>query len=218
LPPAAKAVCAKAGAAVLGKVLGGAWDAVAQKTPGAVFARIYRQWRDDLLGAEADDAKLAAAFAEFFSRQPTVKELGKLLRDQYREVDFGILDEQLRESCDWAGCSVPPGDLHETLYAWVRDLQTLLEDSPEYRREFDLPLQNAIRELGQYEAIVRNDSEALKKYLASVVKQHRYVRFAGMAEVASALRSSSSRVRSRTEPRGSRTGWSASARDQALRS
>jgi hypothetical protein len=180
LPPAAKAVCAKAGAAVFGKLLGGA---VAQKTPGAVFAGIYRQWRDDLLEEEADDAKLAAAFEDFFSRQPTIKELGKLLRDQYRDVDFRILEEQLRESCAWAGCPVPRGDLHETLYAWVRDLRILLEDSPEYRREFDFPLQNAIRELGQYEAIVRNDSETLKKYLASVVKQHRYVRFAGMAEV-----------------------------------
>ena len=183
LPPVVKAACAKAGAAVFGKVLGTAWDAIAQKTPGAVFAGIYRRWRDDLLEAEADDAKLAAAFADFFSRQPTIQELGKLLRDQHREVDFGILEEQLRESCAWAGCPVPRGDLHETLYAWARDLQALLEDSPEYRREFDLPLQNAIRELGQYDAIVRNDSVALKKYLASVVKQHRYVRFAGMAEV-----------------------------------
>ena len=102
LPPAAKAVCAKAGVAVFGKVLGGAWSAVAQKTPGAVFAGIYRQWRDDLLEAEADDEKLAAAFAEFFSRKPTIQELGKLLRDQYRDVDFGILEEQLRESCAWS--------------------------------------------------------------------------------------------------------------------
>jgi hypothetical protein len=65
----------------------------------------------------------------------------------------------------------------------VRALQTLLEDSPEYRREFDLPLQHAIRELGRHEAVIRNDSVALKRYLASVVKQHRYIRFAGMAEV-----------------------------------
>jgi len=99
LPPAAQAVCAKAGAAVFGKVLGGAWNAFAQKTSGAVLAGIYRQWRGDLLEAEADDAKLAAAFEEFFSRQPTIKELGKLLRDQYRDVDFRILEEQLRESC-----------------------------------------------------------------------------------------------------------------------
>jgi hypothetical protein len=58
-----------------------------------------------------------------------------------------------------------------------------LEDAPENRREFDLPLQNAIREMSQYEAIIRNDFVALKRYLLSVVKQHRYVRFAGMAEV-----------------------------------
>jgi hypothetical protein len=182
LPGPAKAACAKAGAVVFSKVLGAAWNAVAQKTPGAVFAGIYRQWREDL-EAEADDEKLAAAFGEFFSRDPTVKELGKLLRDQYRQVDFGILERQLRESCEWAGCPVPRGDLHEALYAWVRDLRTLLEDAPEYRREFDLPLQNAIRELSQSEALIRNDSVALKQYLASVVKQHRYVRFAGMAEV-----------------------------------
>ena len=183
LPPAAKAVCAKAGTAVLGKVLGGTWNAVAGKTPGAVFAGIYRQWREGLLEAEADDEKLAAAFGEFFARKPTIQELGKLLRDQYGQLDFPLLEEQLRESCKWAECPVPRGDLHEALYGWVRDLRTLLEESQEYRREFDLPLRNAIRELGQYEAVIRNDSVALKRYLASVVKQHRYVRFAGMAEV-----------------------------------
>jgi hypothetical protein len=183
LPDPAKAACAKVGAAVFGKVVDGAWKAVAQKSPGAVFAGIYRQWRDDLLEAEAGDEKLAAAFEEFFSREPTVRQLDKLLRDQYQQVDFGVLAQQLRESCAWAGCPAPRTDLHETLYAWVRDLRTLLEDAPEYVREFDLPLQNAIRELGQYEAVVRNDSEALRQYLASVVKQHRYVRFAGMAEV-----------------------------------
>src|ERR1039458_1349226 len=143
LPPAAKGVCAKAGTAVLDKLLGSAWNAVARKTPGAVFAGIYGRWRDDLLEAEAGDEKLAAAFEEFFSRKPTVKELGKLLRNQYRDVDFGILERQLRESCDWAGCPVPRGDLHEALYGWVRDLRSLLEDSPEYRDRFQLPLQNA---------------------------------------------------------------------------
>jgi hypothetical protein len=183
LPEPAKAACAKVGAAVFGKVADSAWKAVAQKTPGAVFAGIYRQWRDDLPEAEGGDEKLAEAFEDFFSREPTVQELGKVLRDQYGQVDFAILEQQLRESCAWAGCPVPRNDLHEALYTWVRDLRTLLEDAPEYRREFDLPLQNAIRELGQYEAIVRNDSEALQKYLAAVVKQHRYVRFAGMAEV-----------------------------------
>jgi hypothetical protein len=95
---------------------------------------------------------------EFFSRVPTIKELGKLLRDQYREVDFRLLEEQLRESCEWSGCPVPRGDLHEALYGWVRDLRTLLEDSPEYRDQFQLPLQNAIRELSQSEALIRNDS------------------------------------------------------------
>ena len=183
LPPAAQLVCAKAATAVFGKLLGGAWNAVARKTPGAAFAGIYRQWRDDLLEAEADDEKLAAAFEEFFSRQPTLQELGKLLQDRYREVDFRLLEEQLRASCGWAGCPVPRGDLHAALYGWVCDLRTLLEDSPEYRHRFQLPLQNAIRELSQFEALIGNDSEALKQYLASVVKQHRYVRFAGMAEV-----------------------------------
>jgi hypothetical protein len=181
LPEPARAVCAKVGAAVFGKVVDGAWKAVAQKSPGAVFAGIYRQWRDDVLEAEAGDEKLSQAFEEFFSREPTVSQLDKLLRGQYQQVDFGILEQQFRESCAWAGCPAPRTDLHEALYAWVRDLRTLLEDTPEYRREFDLPF--AIRELGQYEAIVRNDSEALRRYLASVVKQHRYVRFAGMAEV-----------------------------------
>ena len=104
-------------------------------------------------------------------------------RGEHRFRQFTHEEEQLRESCAWSKCPVPRGDLHEALYGWVRDLRTLLEDSPEYRHEFDLPLQNAIRELGQYEAVIRNDSVALKRYLAAVVKQHRYVRFAGMAEV-----------------------------------
>jgi formylglycine-generating enzyme required for sulfatase activity len=183
LPTAAKAVCAKVGTAVLGKVLGGTLNAAEQKMRGAAFAGIYRQWREDLLEAEADDEKLAAAFGEFFSRKPTIRELDKLLHDQYGQVDFHVLEEQLCESCQWAKCPVPRSDLHEALYGWVRDLRTLLEDSPEYRDRFQLPLQNAIRELGQYEAVIGNDSVALKQYLASVVKQHRYVRFAGMAEV-----------------------------------
>ena len=183
LPEPAKAICVKVAADLFSKLLGGAWNAVARKTPGAVFAGIYRQWRDDLAEAEADDEKLAAAFEEFFSRKPTIQELGKLLRNQYARVDFQVLEEQLRESCKWAGCPVPRSDLHEALYRWVRDLRTVLEDSPEYRERFQIPLQNAIRELGQYEAVIRNDSEALDRYLASVVKQHRYIRFAGLAEV-----------------------------------
>jgi len=147
LPAPAKAACAKVGAAVFGKVADGAWKAVSQKTPGAVFAGIYQHWRDDLLKTEAGDEKLAAAFEDFFSREPTVHELDRLLRDQYQQVDFRILEQQLRESCAWAGCAVPRTDLHEALYAWVRDLRTLLEDAPEYGDKFQLPLQNAIREL-----------------------------------------------------------------------
>jgi hypothetical protein len=183
LPDPVKAICVKVGADLSTKLLGGVWKAVFRKTPGAVFAGIYTQWLDDLVQAHADSANLAAAFEHFFSQAPTIEELGKLLRDQYSQVEFRVLEEQLRESCDWAGCPVPRSDLHEALYGWVRDLRTLLEDTPEYRERFDIPLRNAIRELGQYEAVIRNDSEALQRYLASVVKYHRYVRFAGMAEV-----------------------------------
>ncbi len=182
LPPLAKQACAKVGAAVLGKALGGAWTAVAQKAPGAVFAGVYRQWREDL-EAEADDGKLAAAFEEFFCRPPTVRELDKLLRDRYADVDFQVLEQQLRESCEWAGCPAPRTSLHEQLDSWVRGLKTLLEDTPEYRREYQRPLQNAIRELSQSEAMIRNHSQARERYLASVVRQHRHIRFSGMAEV-----------------------------------
>ena len=183
LPPLAKRACAKVGAAVLGRAVGGAWKAVAQKTHGAAFAGVYRQWREDLLEAEADDRKLAAAFEEFFCRPPTVHELDKLLRDQYADVDFQVLQQQLRESCEWAGCPVPRAGLHEQLDAWVRGLKTLLEDTPEYRHEHGVSLQNVIRELGQSEALIRNHSQARERYLASVVRQHRHVRFAGLAEV-----------------------------------
>ncbi|NWF83177.1 MAG: SUMF1/EgtB/PvdO family nonheme iron enzyme [Bryobacteraceae bacterium] len=183
LPSAAQQACAKTAAFVFGKLLGGAWDAVARKTPGAVFAGIYRQWQDDLLESGSSSENLAAAFKEFFSRQPTTEELGKLLHNQYAQVDFAVLETELRESFQWAGCPAPPGDLHAALYGWVRGLRTLLEDSPEYRDKFQLPLQNTIRELSRHEAVIDNDSAALRRYLASVVKQHRYVRFAGMAEV-----------------------------------
>ena len=91
LPEPAKAICVKVAADLFSKLLGGAWNAGARKTPGAVFAGIYRQWRDDLAEAEADDEKLAATFEEFFSRKPTIQELGKLLRNQYARVDFQVL-------------------------------------------------------------------------------------------------------------------------------
>jgi len=182
LPPPAKQACAKVGSAVLGKALGAAWNAIAQKTPGAVFAGVYRQWQENL-EAGADDPKLAAAFEEFFCRPDTVRELNKVLHDRYADVDFDALRQQLRESCEWAGCAVPKAGLDEQLDAWVRGLQALLADTPEYRDKFQLPLQNAIRELGQAEAVVRNLSRARELYLASVVRQHRHIRFSGMAEV-----------------------------------
>ncbi len=50
---------------------------------GAVFAGIYQRWRDGLLETEATDEKLAATFEEFFAREPTVRQIDKLLRDQY---------------------------------------------------------------------------------------------------------------------------------------
>src|ERR1017187_5876001 len=124
LPPLAKRACAKVGAAVLGRAVGGAWKAVAQKTHGAAFAGGYRQWLEDLLEAEADDRRLAAAFEEFFCRPPTVRELDKLLRDQYADVDFQVPEQQLRESCEWAGCPAPRAGLHEQLDSWVRSLKT----------------------------------------------------------------------------------------------
>ena len=78
LPPAAKAVCAKVEAAVFGKVLGGAWSAGAQRTPGAVFAGIYRQWRDDLLETEADVAKIQPAIDDVYAKsKPVVLLMGR---------------------------------------------------------------------------------------------------------------------------------------------
>ena len=59
----------------------------------------------------------------------------------------------------------------------------MLEGSPDYRREHHVPVQNAIRQQTATEAEIDNDSLAQKRYLDSVVRQHRYIRFAGMAEV-----------------------------------
>jgi hypothetical protein len=64
------------------------------------------------------------SFDCFFSQEPTIEELGKLLHDQYEQVDFRLLEQQLRQSCAVAGCPVPRSYLHEALYGWVRDLRT----------------------------------------------------------------------------------------------
>jgi hypothetical protein len=65
----------------------------------------------------------------------------------------------------WADClicggllirPVPRAGLHEQFDAWVRSLQALLEDTPRHSEKFQIPLENAIRELGQQEAVIRN--------------------------------------------------------------
>ena len=181
LPPLAQQACDKVGTAVFTKVLGGALGALTPKAPAA-FAGIYRQWLDGV-ESEADSEKRAAAFEDFFKRPPTLKELEKLLRDQYADVSFPVLEQQLRESCEWAGCPMPSTGLYPQLDLWARDLQALLEDSPQYREKYQVSLRNAIRELGHSEALIRNYSLARERYLASVVHQHRHVRFSGMADV-----------------------------------
>ncbi|MEO8658719.1 MAG: SUMF1/EgtB/PvdO family nonheme iron enzyme [Bryobacteraceae bacterium] len=183
----AQLACGKAAAGIFSKLGSAAWDALAKKPDAAaIFAGIYENWRQELMAEQgAEDDALAAAFAEFFSRKPTVDELQRLLQGRANEVDFDVLAQQLRESCEWAKCPVPKGDLHAQIDSWLRELQSMLAEEPQFRDKYQLEVavRGAIRELSRNEALIENDSLARRQYLTSVIRQHRYIRFSGMAEV-----------------------------------
>jgi hypothetical protein len=167
----------KVAAGLLVKVVGAAWAKVFGKD---ALAGIYRKWQGSFQSPEVGERKLNQAFEEFFGRKPVTDELAKVGRDQYAQVKFEVLIEQLRESFEMAGCPAPKGDLHGEIDSWVRDLKAMVEENAEYRHRYQIGVQD---KLSRSEAVIENDSVARKKYIESVVRQHRYIRFSGMAEV-----------------------------------
>jgi len=150
-------------------VLGAAWDKAFHKDE---LAGIYRRWQESFQSPEAGEREIDRAFEEFFCREPVTDELAKVLRDRYAKVDFEVLIEQLRESFEWAGCPEPEGDVYAEIDGWIRDLQGMIEE-----KKPSMGLRPGS------EAPIENVTLARKKYLESVVRQHRYLRFSGLAEV-----------------------------------
>src|ERR1039457_2665577 len=139
------------------------------------LARIMRNWRDSFQSRDAGEEKLNQAFEEFFSDKLVTDELAKVGRDQYAQVNFDVLVQQLR-----AQCPALQGNLHAEIESWVLDLKAMFEENADYRQKYQIGVQD---KLSHSEAAIENDSVARKKYIESVVRQHRYIQFSGMAEV-----------------------------------
>ncbi|MBI1790023.1 MAG: hypothetical protein HYR60_21030, partial [Acidobacteria bacterium] len=131
LPKPARDLCQKAATALLAPLLGAAWQQVSGRTPGAVFARICRQWIEELGGDAA--AASFAAFEDFFADGVTREEVRKILGGRYVDVDLPRLEDLLREKFTWARCPAPKTPLIAQLDVWLQDLEVLLEDLPDYR-------------------------------------------------------------------------------------
>ena len=184
LPSPAQDACAKVTVAVLGKFLGtAAWEALRKKQPGAALACVYRQWQEGLLESVVDEKAVAWAFQDFFCRPPTQREIEKLFRDQYEEIDFNELAQMLRESCQWANCPLPENNLHEQLDLWIQGLEALVDQVPDYRQRFQVSVTQAIRNLEQLEPGIRNFSLARHAYLRALSYCHRLIQFRGVAEI-----------------------------------
>lgn len=126
LPDAIRQLCI--GAA--GEIIGGLTTAqLTGDQPGMILAPFYQSWREGLLKSQ-DDAKLADAFRDFFSRKPTQDQLKLLFQGQYHRVDFNVLEDALAASCDWADCRLPVGDLKQMLEGPLLELQRLHPQAP----------------------------------------------------------------------------------------
>ena len=173
----------KIAAALLPKLIGAFANQMSKKEWDAAWQRVYDRWRDSFQVPEAGEEKLNAAFEDFFSRKPVLDELQKVGRDQYQHIDLDILSDQLQESFSWAGLPPPNGNIPAEIERWFRDLKEMLEADPAFRREHQIPVQSAIRAATRSEAPAGPHSLARKKYVESVIRQHRYIRFSGMADV-----------------------------------
>src|ERR1039457_23683 len=90
------------------------------------LARIMRNWRDSFQSPDAGEEELNQAFEEFFSDKLVTDELAKVGRDQYAQVNFDVLVEQLRKSF---GSPALQGDLHAEIESWVLDLKAMFEEN-----------------------------------------------------------------------------------------
>jgi len=165
------------------KVVGAAISQITRKRWDDAWQGVYDRWRVSFQSPEGGEEKLNAAFGEFFSRKPVVEELEKVGRDQYEHIDLDSLSDQLQESLAWAGLPKRDGNVRSEIDRWFRDLKKMLEADPAFRREHQSGVQAAIRGATRPEAPAGPDSLARQKYLASVVRQHRLIRFSGMADV-----------------------------------
>src|SRR5450755_3774436 len=170
LPPDAQKACVKVASAILPKAGG---LLVGKLGPKDAIAVIYQKWRDSFQSPERGEEKLNAAFEEFFSREGVTDELAKLRQDRYADIDFDVLQEELRASFEFADCP-QPGNLYQEIDSWVGELRAMLRDEGigVQRPDFRSP-----------EALVENDSLARQKYLAWVLREHRNIQFSGMAVV-----------------------------------
>ncbi|MCP5114562.1 MAG: hypothetical protein GY953_27355, partial [bacterium] len=181
--PAIEAICINAAGSVFSNLLGGAWSKLTKKDLAGAFLKIYRQWSDELPGEEE---KVQTAFKNFFSHDKTRDEFEKIPFDRCREVDFEALEVELRASCRIAQCPPPEMDLYQLLDMWARELETILKNSPEYYRQYQAPLEKAIRDLNRREAEIGNYSLARLLYRKTTIRLHRYMSFTGMAEFSGA--------------------------------
>jgi formylglycine-generating enzyme required for sulfatase activity len=171
LPPAAQKACGKVASALFSKGVG---FVVGKIKAEDAIATVYREFEKSFQDLDQPDDKLNSVFAEFFCRKRVGKELAKLRRDGYKDVDFKVLGEDLRGSFEFAGCPPPDGNLSQEIDSWVGELRELLKDEgvgaprPDPRPS---------------EAPVENDTLARQKYLTWVSREHRNIQFSGMAVV-----------------------------------
>ncbi len=166
---AAETITAIIGKALLTKALGATWDKAAHKDK---LQKLVNKWKDSFQNEDDGEDKLNAAFEEFFADQKVLDEVEKVGYGRYRDVDFGALAALLEERFTWAGCAERlPKDVYAEVASWFGDLRALLEEK------------GPLPEPRQPQPGFENDSLARKAYLESVVRQHCYIRFSGMAVV-----------------------------------
>jgi formylglycine-generating enzyme required for sulfatase activity/energy-coupling factor transporter ATP-binding protein EcfA2 len=178
--PAGQQICIGAAGQFFGGLATEAWQKL--KGNGRPLAGVYQRWREGLLDS-VDDNALGAAFGEFFGRSDARRELEKILNGRFAEVDFGILEKEIRASCDFAKSPLPDTDVYGFLTCLAEGLIAALEDLPEYRAAHRPALLAAVEGLRQTEPGQRNYSLARRAYLAKVRETHRLIQFRGFDSV-----------------------------------
>ncbi len=168
---------------LLPKVIGAGVNQLTRKRWDAAWHGVYERWTQSFQSPQTGEEQLNAAFEDFFARPPVINEVAKVGRDQYQQIDFEILADQLQQTFTWARLPAPKGNIHADIGRWFQDLKQMLETDPAFRREHQIGVQTAIRDAARPEAPAGADSMARRKYLDSVIRQHRYIRFSGMADV-----------------------------------